>query len=145
VVEDEDALREAVSKHLRIKGFSVMEAADGSAAVDLLHAHGTRIALVLLDVTLPGRPDHEAFEEACRIRKGMKVIVTSAYGENMVAGSFPGMRLEHFISLESRTASRNSWTWCAPSCLRSAKCDGSQKGPTPPGAEWGRVLSATDS
>jgi DNA-binding response OmpR family regulator len=104
VVEDEDALREAVSKHLRIKGFSVMEAGDGSAAVDLLHAQGARIALVLLDVTLPGRPSHEVFEEAFRVRADMKVIVTSAYGQKLVNGSFPGRRLEHFIRKPYRLA-----------------------------------------
>ena len=97
VVEDEDALRDAVCKHLRIKGFPVMEASDGTAGVDLLQAHGARIALVLLDVTLPGKPSHEVFEEACRAPADMKVIVTSAYGENMVAGFFPGIRIEYFI------------------------------------------------
>ncbi len=97
VVEDEDALRDAVCKHLRIKGFPVMEASDGTTGVDLLQAHGARIALVLLDVTLPGKPSLEVFEEACRARADMKVIVTSAYGENMVAGFFPGKRIEHFI------------------------------------------------
>src|SRR4029078_9013232 len=51
VVEDEDMLRAAVSKLLRRRGFSVMEANDGTSAVDLLRAHGNRIAVVLLDVT----------------------------------------------------------------------------------------------
>src|SRR5262249_21011938 len=39
LVEDEEALRLAVSKMLRKKGFSVIEAIDGSAAVDLLRNH----------------------------------------------------------------------------------------------------------
>src|SRR5262249_41462196 len=97
VVEDDHTLREAVSKFLRIRGFSVMEAADGTAAADLLHAHRTQIALILLDVTLPGRPSHEVLEEACRLKQGLKVIVTSAYGHDTVAGLFPGTRPEYFI------------------------------------------------
>jgi PAS domain S-box-containing protein len=97
VVEDEDALRSAVCKHLRLKGFPVMEASDGTAGVELLQTHGARIALLLLDVTLPGKPSQEVFEEARRVRADMKVIVTSAYSESKLAGSFPGLRIVHFI------------------------------------------------
>ena len=43
VVEDEDPLRQAVSKMLRRKGFAVLEAANGLAAIDLLRSHGGRI------------------------------------------------------------------------------------------------------
>jgi len=54
VVEDEHVLRLAVSKALRKEGFSVIEAGDGSTAMDLIRAHPERIDLLLLDVTLPG-------------------------------------------------------------------------------------------
>src|SRR5205814_788798 len=84
-------------KFLRIKGFSVMEAGDGTAAVDLLQSHRNQIAMILLDVTLPGKPSHEVLEEACRLRPGPKVIVTSAYGQNTVAGLFRGARMDYFI------------------------------------------------
>jgi CheY-like chemotaxis protein len=39
---------------LRRKGLPVIEAIDGSAAVDLFRANEADIAVVLLDVTLPG-------------------------------------------------------------------------------------------
>jgi len=104
VVEDEDMLRAAVSKLLRRRGFSVMEANDGTSAVDLLRAHGNRIAVVLLDVTLPGRPSHEVLEAAYRVREDIKVIVTSAYGPNIVAGQFPGVQVDHFIRKPYRVA-----------------------------------------
>ena len=96
-MEDEDALRAAVAKSLRMRGFSVLEAGDGTAAVKQLHSHGSRIALVLLDVSLPGTPSHEVFDEARALGSGVKVIVTSAYGQDKVAGSFPGVQLEYFI------------------------------------------------
>jgi hypothetical protein len=54
VVEDEDVLRLAASKMLRRIGLSVIEASDGSAALDLIRAHKERINAVLLDITLPG-------------------------------------------------------------------------------------------
>ena len=81
VVEDEDTLRLAVSKMLRKKGLSVIEAIDGSAAVDLFRANEPDIAVVLLDMTLPGMSGPEVFAELQRIRPDIKVIVTTAYSQ----------------------------------------------------------------
>ncbi len=97
VVEDEEMLRLPISKLLRRRGFSVLEASDGSAAMGLLRAHSADIGLVLLDVTLPGVSSREILEEARRSRPGLKVIVTSAYGEETVIAMFAGLGFERFI------------------------------------------------
>jgi CheY-like chemotaxis protein len=97
VVEDEAPLRLAVTKFLRMKGLSVIEAADGTVALNLVREHKDEIALVLLDITLPGAPSHDVYAEACRTRPDMRVIVTSAYGQNMVDASFPGLKVDSFI------------------------------------------------
>jgi len=97
VVEDEDLLRLAVSKALTKRGFSVIQACDGSAGIELIRVHKNDIAAVLLDVTLPGKSSREIFEEVSRFRPSVKVILTSAYGEETVARSFMGLRVEHFI------------------------------------------------
>ena len=78
MVEDEDALRQAVVKTLRKEQFSVMEAADGSAAIGLLRAHISEIDVILLDLTIPGTRSREVVEEARRLRPGVKVVLTSA-------------------------------------------------------------------
>ncbi len=97
VVEDEELLRLAVSKALRRKGFSVIEASDGSAAMDLLRTHIDDLDVILLDVTLPGTSSRHIFEEAQRIRPNLKVILSSAYGKETVDATFTGMRVDHFI------------------------------------------------
>jgi len=97
VVEDEELLRLAVSKGLRRKGFSVIEASDGSAAMDLLRIHIAVLDVLLLDVTLPGKSSWEIFEVAQRIRPNLKIILSSAYGKETVDATFTGMRVEHFI------------------------------------------------
>jgi PAS domain S-box-containing protein len=97
VVEDEQILRSAVSKALRKSGFVVMEATDGSAAIELLRTHEDRIDAVLLDFTLPGISSREVFEETQRMRPELKVIVTSAYSKDTVDASFTGLKVEHFI------------------------------------------------
>jgi DNA-binding response OmpR family regulator len=54
IVEDEDMLRNPVSKMLRREGFTVIEASDGRTGLDRFRASAAEIAVVLLDVTLPG-------------------------------------------------------------------------------------------
>ena len=97
VVEDEQALRTAVSKALRKRGYLVLEAGDGSAAMDLVRTHEDGINVILLDVTLPGTSSREVFEEALRVRPSLKVIVTSAYSKESVDSSFAGLPVTSFI------------------------------------------------
>ena len=66
VVEDEEVLRSAVSKALRNRGYSVLDARDGSAAMDLFLAHKDEIDALLLDFTLPGKSSREVLEEIHR-------------------------------------------------------------------------------
>jgi DNA-binding response OmpR family regulator len=97
VVEDEELLRLAVSRALRKKGFSVIEASDGSTALDLMRKHREEIDVILLDVTLPGRSSREIFEEVQRTRPNLKIILTSAYDRNTVDAAFTGLSVMHFI------------------------------------------------
>ena len=97
VVEDEEVLRHAISKVLAIAGFLVLEACDGSAAMELIRAGGDDIDLVLLDVTLPGMSCRAIFEQTRRIRPNLKVVLTSAYSKETIDASFAGLRVEHFI------------------------------------------------
>jgi CheY-like chemotaxis protein len=97
VVEDEAALRTAVTKFLRRNAFSVLEAADGTAAMNLMREHASRIGLILLDITLPGAPSHEVLAEARRLRSEIRVILTSAYGSNKLPDYFPGTEIDAFI------------------------------------------------
>jgi CheY-like chemotaxis protein len=84
IVEDEEALRRGVSRMLRKEGFSVFEAADGKAGVDVFQASAQEIDLVFLDMTLPGMSGGEVLSEVRRIQSGIKVIITSAYGQDHV-------------------------------------------------------------
>ena len=97
LVEDEEALRNSVSKMLTRKGFSVVGARDGSAAVDLLRNHPAQIDIILLDMTLPGTPSREVIREAQRTRPFVKVVLTSAYSREMVAQSIDASIVKDFI------------------------------------------------
>ena len=95
-VEDEDLLRQAISEMLRRKGLSVLEAGDGSSALDLIRARKDEIDVLLLDTTLPGANSREVYEEARRLRPDLPVIITSAKSKAVAEASLP-TDIEHFI------------------------------------------------
>jgi CheY-like chemotaxis protein/two-component sensor histidine kinase len=97
LVEDEDTLRRSVSNMLRKRGFSVVEAGDGCAAVDLFRSHQDHIDVIFLDITIPGSSSREVMAEARRIRPDIKVILTSAYSWEMVMPSLDAPRISAFI------------------------------------------------
>ena len=97
VVEDEDILRQAVVKMLRKTGFEVFEAADGSSAIDLLRAYGDKIDVILLDITIPGASSREVVAEAVKVRPDTKVIITSAYSQDMITNEMSGPQVVNFI------------------------------------------------
>ena len=97
IVEDEGPLRQAVTKMLRSTGFEVFEVADGSSAIDLLRANGGNIDLILLDMTIPGAPSSEVVAEAGKVRPGIKVVLTSAYSQEMIAGAINAPQISGFI------------------------------------------------
>jgi two-component system cell cycle sensor histidine kinase/response regulator CckA len=97
MVEDEETLRMSVSKMLRRAGFSVIEAADGSTAIDLFRSYKDDVDVVLLDMTIPGASSQEVMLQARRIRPGIKIILTTAYSREMVALSPDGPQIDGFI------------------------------------------------
>jgi CheY-like chemotaxis protein len=97
VVDDEPTLLAAMSKMLRRKGYSVIQATNGNTALELLRDERNQIDTMLLDVTLPGVSSREVVEQAGRLRPDMVMILTSAYSHESVENSFAGLRVPHFI------------------------------------------------
>jgi DNA-binding NtrC family response regulator len=97
IVEDEAVLRQAIAKVLHRTGAEVLEAANGSTAIDLLRRHGGKIDMILLDVTIPGPSSQEVLAEAARGRPDSKVVLTSAYSEDVAAASMSAPIIRAFI------------------------------------------------
>jgi PAS domain S-box-containing protein len=97
VVEDEDPLRLAVVKMLRKTGFAVLEAANGSVAINLLRANQGKIDVVLLDMTIPGASSREVVAEATQIRPDIRVVLTSAYSQEMLKPPMSASQIHAFI------------------------------------------------
>jgi len=84
VVEDDPHVRTSISRALRVRGYSVLEAADGSAALALLGEHGNRIDLLVTDVVMPGMDGHQLVETARRRRPSLDVLYISGYTDDAV-------------------------------------------------------------
>jgi CheY-like chemotaxis protein len=96
VVEDEEPLRLAITKMLDKAGFNVIQVASGSEAIELLQGTG-EIDAILLDITIPGAPSQEVLAEAVRVRPGIKITLTSAYGEETARKVVNGPQIGAFI------------------------------------------------
>jgi PAS domain S-box-containing protein len=84
VVEDEVNLRRLTRQFLENQGYTVVEAADGAAAVQICVAHQGIIHLLLTDVIMPGMNGRELAQRVSEIRPNMKVLYMSGYTENAI-------------------------------------------------------------
>lgn len=53
LIVDDSFMNRAILTDMLESQYEVLEAEDGAAAIELLHAHGTEISLVLLDIVMP--------------------------------------------------------------------------------------------
>ena len=97
VIEDEEVLRVIVAKVLRERGFSVIETGDGKTGVDLFQKNESEVSVVVLDMTLPSLSGRDVLVQLRRIRPDIKVILTTAYSEDMALLRFDGQRPWHFL------------------------------------------------
>ncbi len=82
---------------LQCRGWSVLEAANGAVALELIYSHQVDISVILLDMTLPGTSSRTVMEESRRCRPQTKVIVTSAFDLSQVDAVFAGLHKDGFI------------------------------------------------
>jgi len=84
LVEDEDNLRNMARLYLEREGYTVLEAPDGAAAIQLASAHPGPIHLLLTDVIMPGMNGRELANYISPRRPEMKVLYMSGYTENAI-------------------------------------------------------------
>jgi PAS domain S-box-containing protein len=84
LVEDNDALRGLVREMLEASGYTVVEAADGVEALQLVARNGA-IDLLLTDVIMPRLGGRELARRAAALRPALKVLYTSGYTADAIA------------------------------------------------------------
>lgn len=82
VVEDEDTVRGIATQVLRESGYTVLEAANGKAALQLVAGSQKPIDLVITDVIMPGMNGRELSEVLQVVRPDISVIYMSGYTDD---------------------------------------------------------------
>jgi two-component system cell cycle sensor histidine kinase/response regulator CckA len=82
LVEDEDSVRQLVRETLESRGYRVLEAANGQAALTVAANHPEPIHLVITDVVMPGLNGHELVQQLMPARPGLKVLYLSGYAQD---------------------------------------------------------------
>ena len=84
VVEDEEDVRAYTSGIVRELGYSILEAANGATALQILGQH-PEVALLFTDIGLPGGMNGRQLADAARkVRPDIKVLFTTGYARNAI-------------------------------------------------------------
>jgi len=85
LVEDEESVRQLVRETLEARGYRVLEAENGNAALALAAQHSESIDLIVTDVIMPGLSGHELVQHLQATRPATKVLYLSGYAEDAVS------------------------------------------------------------
>ncbi|MGZ5923787.1 MAG: ATP-binding protein, partial [Rhizomicrobium sp.] len=81
LVEDEEAVRSFAARALKLRGYSVLEAAGGEEALEIVQNAKAPIHLLITDVVMPNMDGPTLVRAVKRIRPEMAVIFMSGYAE----------------------------------------------------------------
>ncbi len=82
LVEDEDSVRALARRGLESRGYRVLAAAGGTAALELAARHNGPIHLLVSDVVMPGMSGPQLADALRRVRPRVKVVYVSGYAED---------------------------------------------------------------
>ena len=79
LVEDEEGVREAISHFLRAQGYTVLEARNPSAAIEIAEQQRGPIHLLITDIIMPEMNGRELARQLAAIRPEMSALYISGY------------------------------------------------------------------
>jgi len=89
LVEDEEAVRAFGARALASRGYTVLEAASGLEALEVVEAQGGKIDLIVSDVVMPEMDGPTMFGELRKRGIKCKVIFVSGYAEDAFQKNLP--------------------------------------------------------
>jgi CheY-like chemotaxis protein len=96
-VDDEEMVRRTAFYSLQHFGYEVLQAENGRQAVDLFSKMTSRVALVILDMTMPVMGGAEALMEIRKISRSVPVVLTSGFDQPEAMRKFNGQSLAGFL------------------------------------------------
>jgi CheY-like chemotaxis protein len=96
VVDDESIVLEAASLSLERRGYRVLQAANGSEAIEVLSAH-PEVDLVILDLTMPVMTGEQAIPLIKKLRPALPILLSSGFSEAQVTQRFASSGIAGFL------------------------------------------------
>ncbi len=97
VVDDEEVVLKTARMSLERRGYTVLQAENGRAAVEIFRRDRDRVSLIVLDLSMPGMSGQETLIELRKIKPEIEVIVSSGYSESEVARIFAVENVSGFL------------------------------------------------
>ncbi|MFQ5614405.1 MAG: GAF domain-containing protein, partial [Anaerolineae bacterium] len=85
LVEDDKGVRDLARRVLHTQGYTLLEAEDGQAALQLAARHAGPIHLLLTDVIMPGLSGKALAEQLAQTRPDLKILFISGYTDDAIA------------------------------------------------------------
>jgi two-component system, cell cycle sensor histidine kinase and response regulator CckA len=89
LVEDEDPVRAVNARALTARGYTVLEAASGVEAMEIIQERGAPVDLVVSDVVMPEMDGPTLLGELRKLYPDLKVIFVSGYAEEAFRKNLP--------------------------------------------------------
>jgi DNA-binding response OmpR family regulator len=84
VVDDDDLVRRSIAKILERNGYRVLVARGSADALDVARKHRTRIALIILDVLMPGLTGPELGRRFHDLKLTAKLLFVSGFSPGSI-------------------------------------------------------------
>jgi two-component system, cell cycle sensor histidine kinase and response regulator CckA len=84
VVEDEDSLRELITRMFESRGYRILPAAHPAEALEVFREVEGRIDLLVTDIVMPGGTGVDLFRRLKELKPGLRVLFMSGYTDRAV-------------------------------------------------------------
>jgi nitrogen-specific signal transduction histidine kinase/CheY-like chemotaxis protein len=84
LVEDEEEVRKFLRHSLQLNGYTVLEAASGTEALQVCAEHQGEIALLVTDVIMPQLNGRQLAERAATLQQDLRVLYISGYTDRVL-------------------------------------------------------------
>lgn len=97
VVDDNELVRNLIEVVLKEAGLEVLTAASGAEALEMVIKHGSTIACLLQDLSMPVMPGEEVITEVHKIEPDLPVIILTVDDARQSASRLSGIRIAGYV------------------------------------------------
>lgn len=103
LIDDEEVVREIGSDMLKTMGLKCLTAVDGNEGIELFRKFAAEIALVILDVEMPGLSGEKVFLRLRELNPDVKILIASGYGRDYLESEVFKGKIPHFMPKPFKT------------------------------------------